>query len=426
MHERGIVSRLPACALLLASVLPTTAASPPPSPAPEWVAAWTSAQVGAGSKDLLEAPPAGSNTLRQIVHLTAGGTRIRIRLSNVFGRTPLTIAQASVALAAAPGSDRILADTLHTVTFAGKSQVAIAPGAEIWSDPVSQPVSAFSSLSVSFHLPRSADPATGHGDARATAFMAPGDQTGRTTLQGAQTTGHWYQLSAVAVGGGSSAGTVIAIGDSITDSYMSPVDGNARWPDVLATRLHASGSSLAVVNQGLGGNRILNDVVGPRLLYRLERDVFATPGARCVILLQGVNDLGSLTRQGAVSPQRHKALISELIDAYRLIVAGAHRQGLRVIGGTIMPYAGSGYYRPDAVNEADRQALNAWIRSAQEFDGVIDFDAVTRDPAHPDRLLPEYDSGDHIHPSPAGYVAMGQAVPLDLVRRECTQSAGPR
>jgi lysophospholipase L1-like esterase len=309
------------------------------------------------------------------------------------------------------------------VTFGGRSEVTVAPGADIWSDSVDLDVPALSSITISLHIPNGPDRATGHGDARATSYLAAGDQSASQGLRDAKPIGHWYYLSAVAISGGTASGTVVALGDSITDSYMSTVDGNGRWPDVLARHLHAQGSSLAVVDQGLGGNRVLTDIIGTRLLDRLDRDVFSVPGVRCIILLEGVNDLGSLTRKGPLPQGEHDKLVARLIEAYRSIVAQAHARGVRVIGGTIMPYLGSDYYHPDHVNEADRHAVNAWIRGAGHLDGFVDFDAATRDPDRPGYLLPRYDSGDHIHPSPAGYVAMAEAIPLKLIRRRCGERA---
>jgi lysophospholipase L1-like esterase len=207
---------------------------------------------------------------------------------------------------------------------------------------------------------------------------------------------------------------------------MSTVDGNDRWTDILAERLRSRANTrhMTVLNEGLGGNRVLTDGLGPRLTTRLERDLFSLPGAKTLILLIGVNDLGSLTREHPVSPAEHALLVRRLLAAYRRIIAHAHDHGIRVIGGTIMPFARSSFYHPDSANEADRQLLNRWIRKAGHFDGVIDFDHATRDPARPDRLLATYDSGDHIHPSVAGYRAMANAVPLDLLARPSSVRSG--
>ncbi len=397
------------------SAIGLSAAAPPD----RWIGAWTSAQVPAGPQHLLDPSALDDVTLREIVHVSAGGAHLRVRLSNVFGRQPLRIDSAHVARAEAPASPRILSDTDRVLTFGGQQTATIAPGQELWSDPVDLPVSAFADLAVSLHFPASPDRETGHADTQATSFSAPGDQSGAADLIRPTPIDHWYHLSAIETDGGADIGSIVALGDSITDSYMSHVDGNDRWPDLLARRLRdeAGVQNPSVLNQGVAGNRVLTEIVGPRLLDRLERDLFSLPDVRTVILLEGINDIGSLTREHPASPAEHKAFVARLIAAYRTIVAQAHRRGIRVIGGTIMPFVGSTFYHPDTANEADRQHVNAWIRTPGHFDGMIDFDRATRDPAHPGSLLPAYDSGDHIHPSVAGYHAMAAAIPLRLLLR---------
>jgi lysophospholipase L1-like esterase len=227
---------------------------------------------------------------------------------------------------------------------------------------------------------------------------------------------HWYQLSEIDVLVSSGAASIVALGDSITDGHGATTNGNDRWTDVLAQRLQASPHtrSLGVSNQGIGGNHLLTDGLGPNALARFDRDVLAPAGVRWVILFEGVNDLGGLARNGEVTVAEHAALVKRVVSAYEQIVLRAHAHGLRVFGATLTPYVGSEYYHPGPLTEADRQAVNAWIRAAGHLDAVIDFDSVVRDPQHPDRLLPAYDSGDHLHPSPAGYRAMGEAVQLSL------------
>ncbi|WP_235785744.1 SGNH/GDSL hydrolase family protein [Sphingomonas sp. PR090111-T3T-6A] len=391
---------------------PSAAAGGPPG-----IGLWASAQVPAEPQHLLDPEPLGDKTVRNIVRVSAAGRRLRIRLSNAFGRKPLVIDAAGIARAEAPGEADIVAASRHRLTFSGSPSVTIAPGREVWSDPVDMETKAFGDLAISLHFPTALDGETGHGDARSTNFVAQGDQVDLPTLRNATGIGHWFQLSAIAADGAPQARAIVTLGDSITDSYMSSVDGNDRWPDLLARRLHDRKDlgAWSVLNEGLGGNRVLTDIVGPRLLDRLDRDLFSLPGASTVILLEGVNDLGALTHDHPVSAEEHRQFVGKLIAAYRLIIDQAHRHGMKVIGGTIMPYGGSSYYHPDAANEADRQAVNAWIRAPGHFDGMIDFDGAVRDPAHPDRLLPAYDSGDHIHPSVAGYQAMADAIPLELL-----------
>jgi lysophospholipase L1-like esterase len=230
---------------------------------------------------------------------------------------------------------------------------------------------------------------------------------------------HWYQISGIDVLAPPVSASIVALGDSITDGHASTTNGNDRWTDVLAERLQASPAdrNIGVLNQGIGGNHLLTDGLGPNTLARFNRDVLAQSGVRWLIVFEGVNDLGGLTRTGEVSPAEHALLVHRILGAYQQIIVRAHAQGIRVIGATITPYTGSDYYHPGPRSEADREAINQWIRTPGNFDAVIDLDKAMRDPQQPERLLPAYDCGDHLHPSPAGYRAMGDAVPLSLFAR---------
>ncbi|WP_420140477.1 SGNH/GDSL hydrolase family protein [Sphingomonas sp.] len=385
----------------------------------KWVAAWGSAQqlVEPGN----EAPAAAFTgaTLRQVVRITLAGQAVRIRFSNAFGSEPLTIDGAHVARAVAAGSARIVAGSDRALTFDRRPSVTIPAGADYLSDPVALDVAALSSVAVSVMLAAAPKQQTGHPGSRTRSFYQPGDQLAATDMSAARPIEHWYLLSGVEVDASPRAAAIITLGDSITDGRGSTTDGNDRWPDLLADRLQDSPKTraLSVVNVGIGGNRLLLDGIGPNALARFDRDVLARPGVKAVIVLEGVNDLGTLTRERAATRDEHRALIGRMIAGYRQIIARAHAHGVRVIGVTIMPYMGMDYYHPDAANEADRQAVNAWIRTSGAFDAVADLDAATRDPARPDRLLPAYDSGDHIHPSPAGFKAMAAAIDLKALFR---------
>jgi lysophospholipase L1-like esterase len=340
-----------------------------------------------------------------------------VRLSNAFGHAPLQIDAAHVALAAAAGSPRIRPGTDRTLTFGGSPEAVIPAGAEYWSDPLDLPSPALADLAVTIHLARAPDSQTSHPGSRTTSWLVHGEAVGAADLgQGAKVL-HWFQLSGVDVAV-DRGGAVVVLGDSITDGRGSTTDGDDRWPDQLARRLQASPQTadLGVINAGIGGNRMLLDGLGPNAMARIDRDVLGQSGVRAVILLEGVNDLGTLTQEGPAPTAAHAALIRRLIAAYGQIIAEAHAHGLVVIGGTITPWAGTAVYHPDADNEADRQQVNAWIRAPGHFDAVADFDAALRDPQHPDRLLPAYDSGDHLHPSPAGYRAMAEAVLVEALR----------
>jgi lysophospholipase L1-like esterase len=302
--------------------------------------------------------------------------------------------------------------------FHGEADVTIPAGAEYLSDAVEFPVAALSNLAITFHMDQPPVGETGHPGSRATSYLVHGDMVSAASLPDATRVDHWYQISGVDVVGAEKAAVVATLGDSITDGHGATTNGNDRWPDVLAARMQADKSSrtTGVLNEGIGGNRLLLDGLGPNALARFDRDVLAQTAVRAVIVLEGVNDLGTLTRDHDVSVEEHAALVSRIEGAYAQMIERAHAHGVWVIGATILPYVGSGYYHPGPESEADRQAINAWIRGAGHFDSVVDFDQVTRDPQHPDRLLPAYDSGDHLHPGPAGYKAMGNAIPLTLFR----------
>ncbi len=386
----------------------------PAHPGTPWIASWGSSQMIAEGENALPADRAGAITLRQVVRLSAGGARIRVRLSNAFGTRPLAIGGAHLARSVAPGTPQIRGGA--RLTFSGRADAMIPAGAEVYSDPIAFPVAPGADLAVSLYLPDAASPQTGHPGARATSFTLAGDHFDAATLAGATTTTHWYALADIEVSGAASAGTVVAIGDSITDGYGVKPERNSRWPDVLAQRLRArpATQAIGVVNAGIGGNRMLLDGLGPNLLARFDRDVIARSGVRWAIALEGVNDLGVLTRDAPATPAQHAAIVAQITAGYAQIVARARAHGIKVIGGTVMPFGGNDYYHPGAANEADRQAVNRFIRTSGVFDSVIDFDRLMRDPAHPDRLAPAYDSGDHLHPSEAGYRIMGEAVPLAL------------
>jgi lysophospholipase L1-like esterase len=398
--------------LLLAALLVAPAAAR--TATERWTASWASAQMIAGTNEALPAGSLDGATLRQVVRLSVGGSRLRVLLSNRFGTTPLEIARVSVAIATGAGASTIVAGSEHALRVAGRDRIVIAPGAESWSDPVALPTRHGADLAISMHVTHFPAVQTSHPGSRATSFMAPGDQTQASALQGATTTAHWFAIAGVSVS--ASGHSVVVIGDSITDGYGVPMDSNQRWPDRLAERFRTipALADWGVVNSGIGGNRVLADGLGPRLIDRFDRDVLSQPGVRAAIVLEGVNDLGVMTRDQAQPAEVHQAMVARIEAAFRDLADRAHRRGVKLIGGTITPFVGSGYYHPGAETEADRQAINTFIRTSGVFDGVIDFDAALRDPAHPDQLLPAFDSGDHLHPSPLGYRAMGNAVPLSL------------
>lgn len=412
------------CALLTATATWPVAAAQTIAASQVWIATWGASQQIPEPQNALPSADLRDATLRQVFHLSAGGRELRVHLSNAFGTKALHITAAHIARPLAADTDAIDRETDRALTFAGAGDVIIPPGAEFVSDPIAFPVAALSNVAVSLHFDSPAEPETGHPGSRATSWVVHGDRTAAAVLASTgqaspQKVEHWYQITGIDVLGDSQAGSVVALGDSITDGHATTTNGNNRWTDVLAMRLQqrAATREIGVSNQGIGGNHLLTDGLGPNALARFDRDGLAPTGVRWIIVLEGVNDLGGLTLNGEVAPAEHAALVQRVIAAYQQIVARAHAHGIKVFGGTITPYAGSTYYHPGPLNEADRESVNRWIRAGGHFDAAIDFDKVVRDPQQPDRLLPAFDSGDHLHPSPAGYRAMGEAVPLTLFMR---------
>ena len=403
--------------ILLAASLALVAAAPAE---PRWVASWASSQQVPEPHNALAPEDLKDATLRQVVRLSAAGRTIRVRLSNVFGTAPLAISGATIARSADPASSRIRPETLRPLRFAGREAIVIPAGGEYVSDPVELDSPVLSHVTVTMHLPQPPERQTSHPGSRATSYLLPGKHLAAHELTGAKTTVHWFQLAGVDVEADSGDCAIVTLGDSITDGYGVKPDTDSRWPDFLAQRLQANPATrrFSVVNHGIGGGRLLLDGLGPNAVARFDRDVLGQPGVCAVVMLIGVNDLGTSTRDAPIGEAEHKALVERMLIAYAELVRRARERGIKAIGATILPYGGNDYYHPDAANEADRQAINAWIRAPGNFDVVIDFDALIRDPARPDRMRPEYDSGDHLHPSIAGYRAMAEFVPLTIFERK--------
>jgi len=416
--------------------------APPTLQPPVWGISWATSQQIPEPQNALPTDDLRDATLRQIVHLSLGGSALRVHISNAFGTTALHLTSAHIAHPISPATSDIDPATDKPLTFAGHSDVTIPPGAEMLSDPIDTLIPPLDDIAVSIHYDEPPVRQTGHPGSRATSYYVHGDAVASTKLETPKQTAvsevkkvdHWYQISAIDVLAPAPAAAIVALGDSITDGHGATTNGNNRWTDVLAARLQASPSTqnLGVSNQGIGGNHLLTDGLGPNALARFDRDVLAQAGVRYLIVFEGVNDLGGLAIHGEVPPADRDALVARILAAYQQIIARAHAHGLRVIGATITPYVGSAYYHPGPLSESDRQAVNKWIRdtgtraaaasnpdsahfdAVPHFDAVLDFDAVVRDPAHPDQLLPAYDCGDHLHPSPAGYRAIANSIPLTL------------
>jgi lysophospholipase L1-like esterase len=372
--------------------------------AQKWVGTWASAPVI--ETHATNAEEAGT-TLREVVHVSIGGEMVRVRFSNLFGTAPLVIGAAQIAQTLKGAS--IVADSGKPVTFHGQPAVSIPPGALAVSDPVPFKFAPLSDLTVSFYLPSPSGPITEHAFADATNYRASGNVVSNATLDTPTTVTSWEYLNGIDTLAAADAGAVITLGDSITDGAKSTIDTNQRWPDELARRLQADPRhrNLSVLNEGIGGNKILVDGFGPNALARFDRDVLAQSGAKYLLILEGINDIGSLHNKPDSG-----LTAADLISGLNQMIVRAHAHGIAVIGCTLTPYHGAGYSTENG--EAIRKAVNDWIRTGGAFDGFVDFEAAVRDPDHPDTFLPSDDPGDHLHPNDAGYKAMGDAIDLKL------------
>ena len=396
-----------AAALAIASLVLTTMVAAEHRENGRWVGTWSASPHAAASPVQIN-----GQTLRQLVRTTVGGERLRVRFSNAYGTSDVVIGAAHVATSA--GGTAILAGSDRTLRFNGSPTITIPAGALVVSDAVTLDAPALGDLAVSLYLPGNVAAATQHEVALQTNYLSmPGDFTGAITFT-ATPTQSYYFLTAVEVRASENARAIVTIGDSVTDGFASTPDTNQRWPNLLAERLQTrhGTSDVSVLNAGIIGNRILHDLVGTGALARFDRDVLAQTGASYLIVLQGNADILIPDLIGAPAEQ---VTAEQIIQGHRQIIHRAHAMGLRVYGGTLNPVEGypfPGFWT--AAMEAKRQAVNRWIRTGNAYDAVIDFDRVLRDPAHLTRLLPAYDSGDHVHPNDVGYRVMANAIDLSL------------
>jgi lysophospholipase L1-like esterase len=374
-----------------------------------WVGTWATSPV------VTEGLAFDNQTLRIIARVSIGGGTVRVRFSNACGLRKLAIGAARIGLRErdariVPGSDRAL-------TFGGRPSVTIPVGALVLSDPVSLDVPDLADAAVSLYLPDAVPenlPITGHGNAHQTNYVSPtGDHTKSADMPVAQTTENWYFLTGIDVLAPRATGCVVAFGDSLTDGNLSSLDINSRWPDQLARRIvaHKSGRRMGVVNHGIGGNRILHDMRGDSGLRRFDRDALAQVGATHVVVFLGTNDL----RNRNAKPEE-EVTAADMIAGLQQLAARGQAAGLKIYGCTLLPFENEtflpGAWTP--ARDQHRLAVNAWIRDARAFDTVIDFEKTLRDPAHPTSMLPEYDCGDHLHPSDRGYTTLGDSIALSL------------
>ncbi|GGW77804.1 SGNH/GDSL hydrolase family protein [Streptomyces lomondensis] len=380
-----------------------------------WVGTWSTSPAGA--EPGTERTGMANRSVRNVVHTSVGGTSARVTLSNLYGQSPLNITQASIAVAAGSGTPAALPDTMRQLTFNGVPAVVVPPGGQVMSDAVRIVVPHDADVLITTYTPTSAGPVTYHPHARQTSYVAQGDQARDVTgTPYTEQSGYWRYLTALDVLSNESEGTVVVLGDSLTDGITSTSGANNRWTDVLSDRLRAeiqAGRDLprySVVNQGISGNRILTDGLGrpadnPSGLNRFSRDVLERTNVKVVVIDLGVNDI--LRNPRLADPDA-------ILDGLRTMVGQAHARGLKVVGATLMPFYGHRGYT-DA-REAVRQSINAEIRAGRVFDAVVDFDRALRDPYDPRRLRPVYDSGDHLHPSDKGYTRMAEAFDLESLK----------
>ncbi|QYM77627.1 SGNH/GDSL hydrolase family protein [Horticoccus luteus] len=371
-----------------------------------WIGTWATSPVAQSAEK--DGPAQAGVTLRQIVHVSLGGDAVRLRFSNAFGETPLGFRTVHIALAGVDGA--IVPGTDQTVRFAGRGDVVLPPGAAYISDPVKLSVHAQADVAITVQFDRVPAVLTMHGGARTRSFWDVGGEVTAEKLTAAKAIEHWYFIQGLDVyTDAPDAAAVMVLGDSITDGYGTKTDQNGRWPDELVRLFQKRPDivPLGVLNLGIGGNRLLRDGLGSNALARFDRDVLTPPGTRWLLVFEGINDIG--TRLDARRHGSDFAKADDIIAALQQIVTRARAHGLRVLGGTITPYEGADFYF-SSDGEADREKVNAWIRTSGAFDAVVDFDAALRDPDHPSRLAPAYDSGDHLHPSAAGARRLAETV----------------
>ena len=399
-------TRLLLAALLL---LPAAAHAKPDPPPDHWVATWATASF----------PMPGANghfseadtTYREIVRVSLPGPLVRVELTNRYGTEPLRIGAVHLALAA--GGGEIQLASANALTFGGQASITIPAGAVAVSDPAALNVPANADLAISIFVPaQTITNVSGHGSAFTTSYIAAGNTVGLKALPSPKTTSSWAFLKAVDVKTTYDTGAIVAFGDSITDGTGSTPDGHNSWPAVLARRLHDNGKTkgVGIVNEGIGGNRLLHFGAGPSALSRFDDDCITLPGVRYLILLEGINDIGHAEDGNPTHTASHDATVVTLIQAYVQLAERAHDHGIKVYIATLTPYQGAMYASPEG--EKMREELNAWIRSNKLIDGVIDFDDATRDKSNPEAYSAATESRDHLHPGPGGYKAMADSINL--------------
>ena len=397
---------LPVLAILIFTLIFSACYKPQITSSPQdtiWVGTWSTAQQLVEPHNMPPQPGLSNNTLRQIIRVSLGGDRLQAKFSNEFSTGPLTLK--AVHIAASQGGSTIDPDTEVALKFEGKTEVTIESGSAVTSDPFSFPLQPRSHLAITIFFGDSPPDVTGHPGSRTTSYIYPGNAVSAVDLPDAVTTDHWYNINGIDVKAPPSAAAVAVLGNSITDGRGSGTNKQNRWPDELARRLQENSDTrkVAVLNQGIGGNCVLRQCLGPSALNRFQRDVLEQNGVRWLIILEGINDIGQAGET---------AIADKLINAYQQMIEQAHAEGILVYGATLLPFGNSFY---DSIKRQKAwQKVNQWIRTSGRFDAVIDLDKALRDPENPLHLLPAADTGDHLHPNETGHRLMAEAVDLTL------------
>jgi lysophospholipase L1-like esterase len=377
------------------------------TPAEKWVGTWSTAPQLVEQGNNPPSPGLSNNTLRQIVHVSIGGDSLRMRFTNEFSTSPVTLKSVHIALSTGGGT--IDTTTDEAIYFSGMPEVTMAPGTAITSDPFQFALQPLTNVAITIYFGDTSSDVTGHPGSRTTSYILTGNEVSKADFSGAATTDHWYNINTIDVLAPESAAAVAVLGNSITDGRGSGTNKQNRWPDELARRLQENPNTgqVAVLNEGIGGNCVLRQCLGPSAVSRFERDVLDQNGVKWLVILEGINDIG-----GAFGLQGSAKVTQDLIAAFGQMIDSAHARGILVYGATLLPFGGSSYDSPD--HQTAWQTVNDWIRNSGRFDTVIDLDSALHDPANPLRFLPSYDSGDHLHPSETGHHMMAEAVDLTL------------
>ncbi|MBN1153687.1 T9SS type A sorting domain-containing protein [candidate division KSB1 bacterium] len=369
----------------------------------KWVGTWSTAPQLVEQHNNPPSPGLSHNTLRQIVHVSLGGDTLRMRFSNEFSNSPVTLKE--VHLAVSKGGGVIDETTDRALYFDGETEITMEPGSAVTSDAFQFPLQPLTDVAITIYFGDTSPDVTGHPGSRTTSYLLTGNEVARIDFSGAVQTDHWYVINSIDVKAPDSSAAVVILGNSIADGRGSGTNKQNRWPDELARRLHANQNTghVAVLNQGIGGNCVLGSCLGPSALSRFERDVLGQSSAKWLVILEGINDIGYSWGTGVAN---------DLINAYTRMINSAHANGIFVYGATLLPMKGSSYYSGD--HEQARQGVNEWIRNSGYFDAVIDFDMALRNPEDTLSLRPEADTGDHLHPNETGHRMMAEAIDLDL------------